>query len=69
MLVSEKRRMFDLRIDVLNLICLLILYDSPDWSWTSIQFLVLNLGTSSDVVSSSFLIFWYSIFIQCQKQC
>ena len=31
-------------------------------------FLVINLGTLSDVVSNRFVIVWYSIFILCLKQ-
>ena len=52
----------DLSIDAWNLICLLGLYLSsalPDWSRTSTYFLVINLGTLLDNVSSKFVIFWY----------
>ena len=50
--VSLKPHQSDLGIDVLNLIYLLGLYlpsALPDWSWTSIHFLVTNLGTLLDV--------------------
>ena len=62
----------DLSIDVLNLTCLLGLYLSsvvPDWSWTSIDFLVINLGTLSDVVHSKFAIFLVFHFYMVSKQC
>ena len=54
--------------DVLNLVCLIKLYDSPDISWTSIHVLVLNLGTLLDVSSSRFITFWYSFLLKCLKQ-
>ena len=50
-------------VDVLNLICVLVLYPSsalPDLSSTSIHFLGTNLGK---VFDSKFVIFWYSIII------
>ena len=49
-----------LNIGVLNLIRFLGLYLSsalPDWSWTSLHFLIINLGTLSDVVSSKLVVF------------
>ena len=57
---SLKSHRSDLSIDVLNLICLLVLYLSsalPDWSWTSTHFLVINLGILLGIVSSEFVIF------------
>ena len=49
-----------LNIGVLNLIRFLGLYISsalPDSSWTSLHFLVINLGTLSDAVSSKLVVF------------
>ena len=62
---SLKSHRSDLRIALLNLICLLGLYLSsalPDWSWISIHFLVINLGTLSDVVS--FLVFYFYLALK-----
>ena len=49
----------DLNNEALNLIWLLGLYLSlalTDWLWTPIHFLVINLGTLSDVVPKRFVI-------------
>ena len=57
---SLKPHKSDLSIDVLNLICLLGLQLSSalsDWSWTSIYFVVINLGTSSDIVPNTIVNF------------
>ena len=54
---SLKSHKSDCNIAVLNLIYLLDLYLSsalPDWSWTSIHFLVINLGPSSGFVPNKF---------------
>ena len=47
----------DCSIDVLNLICFLMFYGSPDWLWTSTNFLVKKVGTLSDVVSRRLIFF------------
>ena len=57
---SLKLHRSDLSIDVLNLIGLLGLYLSsalPDWSWTWIHSLVVNLGALSDVVPNKLVSF------------
>ena len=67
---SLKSHKSDLSIGVLNFICLLCFYLSstlPDWSWTSIHFLEINLDTSSGFAPNKFVIFCYSIFNWCQN--
>ena len=57
MYVSLKSHKADLSIDVLNLICLFELYlfsAVPDGSYTSIHFLVINLGTLSGMLPNKF---------------